>query len=119
MRLHTLRIAAICWAIWKARNKLCFEGKLVQSYFYYLLCLRAHELLGKTVLEGRQGDLGGRRQHTMMQIALNLLNKKSKLNKTLLLKDDTNSHQKEWSWHALRMAVLFCAWGLRYCCCLF
>ena len=28
-KFHTLGIAAVCWAIWKARNKLCFEGKLI------------------------------------------------------------------------------------------
>jgi hypothetical protein len=24
-------VAAICWAIWKLRNKACFEGKLIHS----------------------------------------------------------------------------------------
>jgi hypothetical protein len=27
-KFHTLGIASICWAIWKARNKLCFELKI-------------------------------------------------------------------------------------------
>lgn len=31
-KFHTLGIATICWAIWKARNKLCFEGKIVQNH---------------------------------------------------------------------------------------
>ena len=25
-QFHTVGIAAVCWAIWKARNKVCFEG---------------------------------------------------------------------------------------------
>jgi hypothetical protein len=24
-------VAAICWAIWKMRNRACFEGKLIQT----------------------------------------------------------------------------------------
>jgi hypothetical protein len=24
-------VAAICWAIWKLRNRACFEGKMIQS----------------------------------------------------------------------------------------
>lgn len=24
-------IAAICWAIWKSRNKACFEGKIIKN----------------------------------------------------------------------------------------
>jgi hypothetical protein len=25
-------VAAICWAIWKMRNRACFEGKLIQTH---------------------------------------------------------------------------------------
>jgi len=28
---HTFGVAAICWAIWKSRNKVGFENKTVQS----------------------------------------------------------------------------------------
>jgi hypothetical protein len=28
---HVLGVAALCWAIWKTRNKACFEGKLISS----------------------------------------------------------------------------------------
>ena len=28
---HTLSFAAICWAIWKARNKACFDKKLIKN----------------------------------------------------------------------------------------
>ena len=27
---YTFGLAAICWAIWKARNKACFEKKLIK-----------------------------------------------------------------------------------------
>ena len=29
--VHTLGFAAICWAIWKYRNKACFHKKLIKS----------------------------------------------------------------------------------------
>ena len=29
--LHIIGIAAFCWAIWKTRNKTCFEMKLISS----------------------------------------------------------------------------------------
>jgi len=30
-KYHTLGIVAICWAIWKTRNKICFEGKTIHD----------------------------------------------------------------------------------------
>ena len=30
-KIHAIGIAAICWAIWKTRNSVCFEGKVVTS----------------------------------------------------------------------------------------
>jgi hypothetical protein len=30
-RFHLWGISAICWAIWKARNKACFEGKIIKN----------------------------------------------------------------------------------------
>jgi hypothetical protein len=29
--VQILGVAAICWAIWKLRNRSCFEGKLIKS----------------------------------------------------------------------------------------
>ena len=29
--MHTLCFAAICWAIWKSRNKVCFDKKLIKN----------------------------------------------------------------------------------------
>jgi hypothetical protein len=29
--MHMLRLAAICWAIWKPRSMICFENKLIQN----------------------------------------------------------------------------------------
>lgn len=30
-KFHTFGIAAICWAIWKSRNRACFEKKYIQD----------------------------------------------------------------------------------------
>ena len=30
-KFHLWCVSAICWAIWKARNKACFEGKIIKS----------------------------------------------------------------------------------------
>lgn len=30
-KFRTLGIAAVCWAIWKTRNKTCFEGKALHD----------------------------------------------------------------------------------------
>jgi hypothetical protein len=29
--LHAVGLAAVCWAIWRTRNAVCFEGKRVKS----------------------------------------------------------------------------------------
>jgi hypothetical protein len=42
---YELGLAAICWAIWKARNMLCFEKKLINSPFEIILsdCAFIHD----------------------------------------------------------------------------
>ena len=30
-QFHTVGIAAVCWAIWKTRNKACFNGKILRN----------------------------------------------------------------------------------------
>jgi hypothetical protein len=30
-KIHFVGLASICWAIWKTRNLVCFEGKTVKS----------------------------------------------------------------------------------------
>lgn len=29
--MHTVGLAAVCWAIWRTRNSVCFENKRVKS----------------------------------------------------------------------------------------
>ncbi|CAN6179459.1 unnamed protein product [Urochloa humidicola] len=30
-KIHFVGLAAVCWAIWNARNKMCFESKRINS----------------------------------------------------------------------------------------
>lgn len=30
-KLHLWGISAICWAIWKTRNRACFEGRIIKN----------------------------------------------------------------------------------------
>jgi hypothetical protein len=43
-QVYMLGVAAICWAIWKARNKTCFEKKRIKNpaeiiFLHVLLCI--------------------------------------------------------------------------------
>jgi hypothetical protein len=45
---HVVGIAALCWAIWKTRNKACFKGKLISSLvsLIYYMCSFHHYWAG-------------------------------------------------------------------------
>jgi hypothetical protein len=44
-----LGLTAICWAIWKARNRLCFEKKTVKDLVILFFCLCIYVLLGRSI----------------------------------------------------------------------
>jgi hypothetical protein len=88
-KFHTLGIVAICWAMWKARNKLCFEGKSVQnpiSIVCHACALMCH---WAGLYQKEDKELLEAGVNTMLQIALKLLCKKTKPPTVLLLKDDS------------------------------
>ena len=76
-KFHTIGIAAVCWSIWKTRNKCCFEDKIIKNpisvvcYACALMCSWA----GLYSAEDEEMLLAG--VNTMMQIARKLLNKRS------------------------------------------
>jgi hypothetical protein len=59
--LHTVGLAAICWALWQARNLVCFEKKKNQiSYWYHLQAFILFELLGRSATRRSESKSGGR-----------------------------------------------------------
>ena len=85
-QFHTLGIAAICWAIWKTRNTVCFEGKSVTNPVTF-----AHELLGRFLENDKEALVAG--VNTMLEIAVKLMSKKTAKKGQYLLKDDKGDSQ--------------------------
>jgi hypothetical protein len=54
--LHIVGIAALCWAVWKTRNKACFENKLISSPVSLICYMCFFTLLGRTPGGERQAD---------------------------------------------------------------
>jgi hypothetical protein len=49
--VYMLGLAAVCWAIWKTRNEMCFEKKRINNRNFFLgLCIYA--VLGWSVPGG-------------------------------------------------------------------
>jgi hypothetical protein len=94
-KFHTLGIAAICWSIWKARNKLCFEGKWVKnplSIICHACALMSH-WAGLYPAEDKEVLVAG--AELMLQIAIKLLNKKAKTDECRQLQDGGDGEQAE------------------------
>lgn len=75
-QFHTVGIAAICWAIWKTRNAICFESKIVSNpitiicYASSLMCYWA----GLFLEDDKEALVAG--VNKMLAIAVKLLCKK-------------------------------------------
>jgi hypothetical protein len=86
-QFHTLGIAAICWAIWKTRNKCCFEGRKIKNpaeIICYACALMTYwaGLFPEMDKEELQAGVT-----TMLQIATKLILKSKQGDGTLLLKE--------------------------------
>ena len=58
---HTFGLAVVCWAIWKCRNRACFDKKNDKKLCWnHITCLCFYELLGRTLQRGAPRDAGGR-----------------------------------------------------------
>jgi hypothetical protein len=55
-RVHMLGFAAVCWAIWKARNAACFDKKLINNPNKIFFCLSVYALLGRVIPGSHPGD---------------------------------------------------------------
>jgi len=93
-QFHAIGIAAICWAIWKTRNKACFEGKLLNdpvSIICYACALMGY-WAGLFAESDKEALIAG--VTTMLEIATKLLNKKRKVGGRLLLKDGSDADKQ-------------------------
>lgn len=74
------RVLAICWAIWKARNKACFDKKKVIQNLVEIICPTLMRFwAGLYAGVDKLGSLGRRGQHNA-EVAISILaKKKSKL----------------------------------------
>jgi hypothetical protein len=108
-QFHSVGIAAICWAIWKARNKVCFEGKPLINPVS-IIC---HACALMNYWAGLFKELDKEALETgvnlMMKIATSLLGKKRNKDGQLLLKDDETATRRteELSQDCQRMSQLF------------
>jgi hypothetical protein len=75
-KFHTFGIVTICWAIWKTRNKMCFEGKVVKdptSIVCYACALMSY-WAGLYTGDDKDALIAG--VNCMIEIAMKLLGKK-------------------------------------------
>lgn len=94
-KFHTLGIAAICWSIWKAQNKLCFEGKVVLNPLLIIChaCALMTYWAGLYLAEDKETLEGG--VNMMLEIAMKLLNKKARPSTVLAIQDDSEGNQQD------------------------
>jgi hypothetical protein len=55
-KVHAFGVAALCWVIYKTRNKACFDGKYIKCLlrlFFYACALYA--IPGRSLLRGDAG----------------------------------------------------------------
>lgn len=94
-KFHTLGIAAVCWAIWKTRNKVCFENKSLHdpiSIVCYACALMSY-WAGLYLEEDKKMLEDG--VATMLRIAIKLMLKKPKTGGVDLVEDGSGSRQAE------------------------
>jgi len=77
-KFHMCGVAAICWAIWKARNKACFEKVIIKSpieIIYYVCALIRYWAGLYSEPDRKQLEDG---LNTMLQIANKLLKRQKR-----------------------------------------
>jgi hypothetical protein len=94
-KFHTLGIVAICWSIWKARNKLCFEGKMVKTPLSIICNACALMSYWAGLYPAEDKDTLVARVNAMLQIAVKLLSRKAKPGETPLLQDDGGDRDED------------------------
>lgn len=77
-KIHALGIAAICWAIWKARNRACFEGDLIKNPVEILCHACAFTRFWAGLYAKDDKEILIKSVNAMLKITVELLTKPSK-----------------------------------------
>jgi hypothetical protein len=79
--MYMLGLAAVCWAIWKARNRTCFDKKHIKSPLdiIILACVFMRHWAGLYSDESKMAIEEG--MDILMKMAVNLLGAKTKMKK--------------------------------------
>jgi hypothetical protein len=95
--VHTLSLAAICWAIWKTWNNMCFEKRVVRNTLEILYSACAFMRYWASLYLAVMKEAIGEGVDLMLQTAIRLLGRKAKVPKTTLaIKDKkTTSHDDD------------------------
>lgn len=75
-RIHVWGVSALCWAIWKSRNKACFEKKIISNPLEVIchMCALMKYWTGLYVEPDKEQLLEG--INTMLQVAERILKRK-------------------------------------------
>jgi hypothetical protein len=94
-QFHTFGIAAVCWAIWKTRNKACFEGKLIRNPAEIVCYTCALMGYWAGLFQGIDKETLEAGVNTMLKIAARLLEKEKPNDGNPLLKDKPEDDMQE------------------------
>lgn len=95
-KFYALGISAICWAIWKARNRSCFEGKILMKPIEILChaCALMRFWAGLYAEEDEEMLVEG--ANAMLMIAVKLLCKpRRKASDVLMIKDGNQDEDED------------------------
>ena len=93
-QFHAVGIAAVCWAIWKTRNRVCFEGHVITSPITIICytCSLMSYWAGLFLENDKKALIAV--VNTMLEIAVKLLDKmKSKKRQRLMIEEEKDNQE--------------------------
>jgi hypothetical protein len=94
-KFHAIGIAAVSWAIWKTRNRVCFEGHVVTNPITIICyaCSLMSYWAGLFLEDDKEALIAG--VNTMMEIAVKLLDKKKSKKRLHLMIEEEKENQED------------------------